>query len=81
MAETTRLPASGYRFGRRRGDVVADALDLTYEAPERAAQRMAMTPGAVARALYRAHRPDLARRFDTLASRARYTHTYRRTAA
>lgn len=72
---------SGYRFGRHRADVVADAQDLTYEAPERAAERMAMTPAAIARALYRARRPDLARRFHALDYRVRYSTTLRRTAA
>lgn len=49
----------------KRADVVQDAEELLTagETAETAALRMGMTAGSIARALYRAARPDLARPF------------------
>lgn len=56
----------------RRADVVQDAEELLAagEIAEAAARRMGMTAGAIARSLYRADRPDLARPFQAAARRA-----------
>lgn len=72
--------AFGHTHGAARADVVALALELGDESPDIAAQRMGMSLAAVARALYRAHRPDLARRYSTRDYQTRHA-TTRRTAA
>lgn len=57
----------------RCADVAEDVTELAAngETPERIATRLGMTPAAIARAMYRAERPDLARPFNALDKRTR----------
>jgi hypothetical protein len=61
------------RLIRLRSDVVQDVQELLAagEGPERAAQRMGMTTGAIGRALHRAGHTDLALPFWRVQRRAR----------
>lgn len=61
------------RITRRREDLVLDvhALLAGRESPVHIAHRLDMKPEAIARACYRAKRPDLARPFNLLVRRAR----------
>jgi hypothetical protein len=56
---------------RSRADLIDDVETLRGVDPETAARRIAKKPEAIARGLYRAGRPDLARPFEAAAKRAR----------
>lgn len=66
------------QHGVPRDLVVADAELLVDVPPDVAAARIGMTPAAIARALQRARRYDLARPYQALHERTRH---HRRTAA
>jgi len=66
--DDSALPAHGRsRVYHLHGQVLAEVLALNVESPEEVRRRLDMTPSAIAKAVRRSRRPDLAPPFERLA--------------